>query len=261
MAFVETRLNAVEEVFGNNNEQKHIAAQKIIKNTIIPALEKYDNIAYIGEYYDSSSYKTKYVIDIGYENIALCLYLSTLRLVFGICAKTDTESLGYICCPINNYNERERLDFEFVTRSTSQLIFYELQMDCTLRIIEHNNVAKLIFCLCKSGLIPIDSIVLDADSFGNKYVALGNSSIAPEVYYDEKTPTRLSYFIPTVANIIEGHVIRQRMVIVKSNSANAISTDIYYMRNDVLGTNGLLRIDINGTIYMQFENYCWYIEN
>ena len=246
-------LNERVQITGTTIAEQFEGAKGIVETYIIPLMTQYDNISYIGAYESGTS--KKYVIDIGLEHIAMCLYLNNVKLIFGLCKKSDVDSLEYLVCQpsysvAGGFVSMPYVKEQLVCYSTISALFY---------MVVHGNEAKVLFNICPEGTTPLFNVIIDVDNFGKKYAGISTPQAYPTIYYDKEMPVVGYCDSTTISNVRDGYVTMQKIILKENSIVQGISSEnMLLMRNDILSTNSLLQIDVEGNRYIQFENYFWY---
>lgn len=225
------------------------ASIAIFEDAILPLLLQYDNVSLIGEYYDEENYEKKYVLDIGYEYLALgfLIYGTTIQHI--ICKKDSVNDLSYIYNPNSSYYSTSvsiNTDSKTATIDSHKL-----------RIISKNNNLKVYLGCVSEGCYTC--VGLDVDNFGNKYLIVDGQNI----YYDKDNYINYIYDVSSDFNILydESYVFKRQIPIYRDYTLYGISRDAVYICNYSLAGGGLKLIDVEDTKYRQIYNNIWYIDN
>lgn len=258
MGLVTYTINEKQLVETTNLVDSHPALKTIMEEKIIPLLCKYDNISYIGKYEEPDNRKVKYILDIGYDNIAYFFYVYDLYVLAGICDKKDTNSFGYLKGNLTatdvNYQR-----FPCSTKNISDE--YYVVFDGVIRVLAHGNEAKVIIAPSRADVVPYRKVIMDVDSFGNKYVAYSDlsSSDILSMYYDTDDLIEGSVATSTTKNALDMQVLIGQPSLIKSSVFTGLGTNLIDIKNNAIESE-LTLIDVEGVRYRNIVKYRWYKE-
>lgn len=230
-------------------------AKTIFESDVLPLMLQYDNVSLIGAYEDSEKLKKKYVLDIGYEHLALGFMItignSTIIAPI-VCKKDDVNSVD--CLYDANSTNTSIICTVDTNKKTVSISLYKL------RVISKDNKLK-VFLGCLANNNYSYYVALDVDSFGNKYlVANGYNNI----YYDKSDYTKYSYHTTISFRSIddESYVFKSQLPIYQSNILYGISRDLVLLFNPSTNAGSNLKIiDVENTKYRQLGSELWYVDN
>ena len=105
-------------------------AKTIFESDVLPLMLQYDNVSLIGAYEDSEKLKKKYVLDIGYEHLALGFMIMTgnSNVIISpiVCKKDDINSVD--CLYDANSTNTSIICTVDTTKKTVSISLYKLRV-------------------------------------------------------------------------------------------------------------------------------------
>lgn len=254
---IDKTVTVPDEYATDSTTLRYNGAKQILEDTVLPLLTQYDNVSLIGEYEVAESYNKKYVLDIGYDYLAIGFLIKTNVIYAIVCKKSDVNNLNYLYIVGSGTTTSAGATITGSTTNKTATISSH-----KIRIISKNNKLNAFL-----GFIPnntITPIALDTDSMGNKYLYVNSKG---NIYYDKDDYVAYS-FETTSGNasvpLDEQSVFKRLIPIYKDSVIFGLTRNICYISNASLNSGVALKlIDVEDTKYRQISttDRLWYIDS
>jgi hypothetical protein len=258
---IDKTVTVPDEYATSTTTVQYYGAKEIFEGTVLPILTQHDNVSLIGEYEEAESYNKKYVLDIGYDYLAIGFVIQKQYIYPIVCKKSDINNLDYLqIIGGGNSNSVGATINGNATSKTATISSHKLRI-----ISKNNKLNAFLGFISSSG--TNNYIILDTDSLGNKYLCVNG---AGKVYYDKDDYVTYNLDVSSGASssvpLDEQSVFKRQIPIYKDGVIHGLTRNVYYISNASLnGGSALKLIDVEDTKYRQVDaatsSRLWYIDS